>query len=189
MSKELADIQDLKTAFISYCRELGCGELYIQVCENKFRGIEAALKRLEEIDKLPKTEFYTTSKIELNKKDFDNLDTVKSWKFRPTKEDNEVMKEPLSKEDKELLERLERDFEITKIYIDEFGWVYCKKIDENGNIIDMAVYENFLPDKSYAKTCKVYETLDLLSAHLKIDEIESDYPPIKTELLLKEYLK
>ena len=36
---------------------------------------------------------------------FNNLDIVKSWKFRPTKEDNEVMKEPLSKEDKELLER------------------------------------------------------------------------------------
>ncbi len=40
----------------------------------------------------------------MKKKNFKNLDIVKSWKFRPTKEDNEVMKEPLSKKDKELLE-------------------------------------------------------------------------------------
>ena len=47
MSKELTDIQDLKSAFVSHCRALGCEDDYIQVCENKFKKIEDALKRLE----------------------------------------------------------------------------------------------------------------------------------------------
>lgn len=77
---------------------------------------------------------------------------------------------------------------MNRIHIDEQGWIYCEQIDENGHMTDMMVYENFLPDKSFAKTCKVYDTLDFLNSQLKIDKIESDYPPIKTDSL-KEHLK
>ncbi len=52
MSRELADIQDLKSAFVSHCRALGCEDNYIKVCENKFDKIETALKRLEKHDKI-----------------------------------------------------------------------------------------------------------------------------------------
>lgn len=44
--------------------------------------IEKALKRLEEIDKLPKAEFYTTDKIELDNeldKKLKALEIIKSW--------------------------------------------------------------------------------------------------------------
>ena len=47
MSKELVDIQDLKSAFVSHCKELGCDENYIKVCENKFSNIETALINYE----------------------------------------------------------------------------------------------------------------------------------------------
>lgn len=43
MNKELADIQDLKGAFISHCKALGCEDNYIKVCENKFNRIEAII--------------------------------------------------------------------------------------------------------------------------------------------------
>ena len=33
----------MKNAFISHCKELGCDENYIKVCENKFRNIETSL--------------------------------------------------------------------------------------------------------------------------------------------------
>lgn len=50
MTKELSNIQDLKNAFISHCKELGCDKNYIKACENKFNNIATALKRLEKID-------------------------------------------------------------------------------------------------------------------------------------------
>lgn len=56
MNKELVDIQDLKSAFISHCKELGCDENYIKVCENKFSNIEIALKKIES----PLTKEYLT---------------------------------------------------------------------------------------------------------------------------------
>lgn len=43
MSKELTDLQDLRSAFISHCRALGCDADYIKVCENKFNKIEASI--------------------------------------------------------------------------------------------------------------------------------------------------
>ena len=51
MNEELNNIQDLKTAFISHCKELGCDENYIKVCENKFSDIETTLKDFEKINK------------------------------------------------------------------------------------------------------------------------------------------
>lgn len=48
MTKELSNIQDLKSAFISHCKELGCDENYIKVCENKFSSIETVLKNEDE---------------------------------------------------------------------------------------------------------------------------------------------
>ena len=47
MSKELSNIQDLKSAFISHCKELGCDENYIKVCKKKFVDIEKTLKGYE----------------------------------------------------------------------------------------------------------------------------------------------
>lgn len=44
MSKELAGLQDLKNAFISHCKTLGCEDTYIKICENKFDIIETELK-------------------------------------------------------------------------------------------------------------------------------------------------
>ena len=44
MNKKLANIKDLKSAFISHCKELGCDENYIKACENKFNDIETAFK-------------------------------------------------------------------------------------------------------------------------------------------------
>ena len=50
MSKELADLQDIKSAFISHCKELGCGKNYIKFYENKFSNVETALKKKNKID-------------------------------------------------------------------------------------------------------------------------------------------
>lgn len=50
MNKELADIQDLKSAFISHCRALGCEDNYIKVCENKFKKIETVLKEYKNVE-------------------------------------------------------------------------------------------------------------------------------------------
>ena len=52
MSKELANLLDLKSAFISYCKTLGCEDNYIKVCSNKFDIIEAALKDHEKPKKI-----------------------------------------------------------------------------------------------------------------------------------------
>lgn len=52
MNKELNDLQDIKSAFISHCKELGCDESYIKVCENKFSDIETTIKALEIIKPL-----------------------------------------------------------------------------------------------------------------------------------------
>lgn len=43
MNRELADLQDLKSAFISHCKTLGCEDNYIKVCESKFDRIEASI--------------------------------------------------------------------------------------------------------------------------------------------------
>ena len=45
MNKELANLEDLKYAFISHCRELKCREDYIEICENKFNSIYACCKK------------------------------------------------------------------------------------------------------------------------------------------------
>lgn len=52
MSKELNNLQDIKSAFISHCKELSCDENYIKVCENKFSDIEKSLKALEIIKEI-----------------------------------------------------------------------------------------------------------------------------------------
>ena len=49
-TKIMSDLQDLKTAFIAHCKELGCDEDYIKVCENKFVAIEYELNRLAIFD-------------------------------------------------------------------------------------------------------------------------------------------
>ena len=51
MNKDLASIQDLRSAFVSHCRALGCDDDYIKLCEHKFKSIETALKRLEELER------------------------------------------------------------------------------------------------------------------------------------------
>lgn len=51
MNKDLIDLQDIKSAFISHCKTLGCEDAYIKVCENKFGNIEKALKDYELLKK------------------------------------------------------------------------------------------------------------------------------------------
>lgn len=52
LSKQIANLQDLKTAFIAHSRGLGSAEDYIKVCENKFNIIEQALIKAEEEHKV-----------------------------------------------------------------------------------------------------------------------------------------
>lgn len=47
MNIDLEALKDLRSAFVSHCKTLGCEEDYIEICENKFSYIEKALKDKE----------------------------------------------------------------------------------------------------------------------------------------------
>ena len=47
MNKDLANLQDLKSAFVSHCKTLGCSIDYITMCKIMFANIENALKENE----------------------------------------------------------------------------------------------------------------------------------------------
>lgn len=47
MSKELTNLQDLRSAFVSHCKTLGCSIDYITMCQIMFANIENALKENE----------------------------------------------------------------------------------------------------------------------------------------------
>ena len=79
MCKELNNIQDLKSAFISHCKELGCDENYIKVCENKFSNIETALKK--QVQDQKKLKKYQKAKELISKiLDVGNIDTLEDFK-------------------------------------------------------------------------------------------------------------
>lgn len=50
-NKLLTDLQDLKSAFISHCKTLGCSIDYITMCQIMFANIENTLKEYEELQK------------------------------------------------------------------------------------------------------------------------------------------
>lgn len=73
MNKELEALRGIiskfnimRVALEAFYRSTQNVEPYIPDIDKELIVIEDAIKRLEEIDKLPKTEFYTASKIELN---------------------------------------------------------------------------------------------------------------------------
>lgn len=47
MNKNLAALQDLKSAFIAHCQALGCEATYIEACKNKFDNLEASLQNVD----------------------------------------------------------------------------------------------------------------------------------------------
>lgn len=82
MSKELNDLQDLKSAFISHCRTLGCEDNYIKVCSSKFNIIEAKLKNYE-LERALRIRFENANyelvrKKQDNKKKLEALEIIKS---------------------------------------------------------------------------------------------------------------
>ena len=96
MNKELNNLQDIKSAFISHCKELDCDENYIKVCEIKFSDIEKALKE-REIIKM----FIKSINLRFEFVDYDKLIIVlggedyECWYYCKTQEEYDLLKEVL----------------------------------------------------------------------------------------------